>query len=301
MGKKDITGKSYFRDTVRFAELMNSILYHGEKMILPENLISIEREYPSLSGKVDKHRDVFMEDIRYRILYSLELETESDYSMPERIMVYDACEYERQIGTLITVHEKENTKDGYREWKSRLREEDTLMPVITVVLYLGMDHWEGRIRLSELFYVHGNIRTWPDIGIPEYGFHLAEADYVEAEHFKTDLREFFQAMKYRKDKKKLKELFHSERFNNLSSEAAQAIAVHIDRKRLLPKVKKEGVVMCQAFDELMEDMKMEGIKEGERKERISIIRQMLKEGMDEALIRRISQCSAEELAAVAGR
>lgn len=285
----------------------------------------MEREYPSLSGNADKHRDVFMEDIAYRILYSLELETESDYSMPERVMVYNACEYEQQIGKLIKKHEDENMKDGYREWKSRLKEEDALMPVVTVVLYLGTDHWEGRIRLSELFRVPGSIQMRMDIRIPEYGFHLAEADYVDAENFESDLREFFQAMKYRKDKKKLKELFHSERFCNLSSEAAQAIAVHIDRKRLLPKVKKEGVVMCQAFDELMEDMRMEGvregkkagikvgikkgiregkkegIKEGERKERISIVHQMLAEGMDEALIRKLSQCSTEELAVADGR
>ena len=33
MGKKDTIGKSYFRNTVRFAEFMNLILYHGEKAV----------------------------------------------------------------------------------------------------------------------------------------------------------------------------------------------------------------------------------------------------------------------------
>lgn len=40
----------------------------------------------------------------------------------------------------------------------------------------------------------------------------------------------------------------------------QAIAVHIDSKRLMPGVKKEGTEMCQAFDELMKNMKMKGIR-----------------------------------------
>ena len=31
MEKKDIAGKLYFKDVVRFAELMNAVLYHGEK------------------------------------------------------------------------------------------------------------------------------------------------------------------------------------------------------------------------------------------------------------------------------
>lgn len=65
MGKKDITGKIYFKDVVRFAELMNVVLYHGEKFIHPENLAPMEREYPSLFGDTDKSRDVFMKDIRF--------------------------------------------------------------------------------------------------------------------------------------------------------------------------------------------------------------------------------------------
>ncbi|MCM1201331.1 MAG: hypothetical protein NC312_08880 [Bacteroides fragilis] len=139
---------------------------------------------------------------------------------------------------------------------------------------------------------------------------------MDAMGFETDLREFFQALQCRKDKKKLNELCRSERFRNLRPEAVQAIAVHIDRTRLMPKVKKEGVTMCQAFDELMEDMRQEGIREGEakglkagikeglqegeRKGKISIIRRMLAEGLDETLICRVARCSEEELAA-AGR
>lgn len=309
MGKKDTAGKIYFRDTVRFAELMNSVLYHGERILLPENLVPVEREYPSPLGNADKYRDVFMKDVIYHILYSLELETESDYSMPERVMVYDACEYEQQISKLAGARKGEVAADGYRERKSRLRAEDVLMPVVTVVLYLGTDHWQGRKQLSELFRIPGKIQRITDLRIPEYGFHLAEADYVDAQNYETDLREFFQAMQCRKDKKKLNELCHSERFHNLKPEAVQAIAVHIDRKRLMPKVKMEGIEMCQAFDELMEDMKMEGkeegiregIKEGERRGRISILRQMLEEGMEEALVLRIARCTEEELAVAAGR
>ncbi|MCM1154924.1 MAG: hypothetical protein NC392_06120 [Roseburia sp.] len=73
MGKKDTIEKVYFRDAARFAELMNCVLYRGEKVILPENLIPVEREHPSLFRNADKRRDVFMKDVKYRILYSLEL------------------------------------------------------------------------------------------------------------------------------------------------------------------------------------------------------------------------------------
>ena len=71
--------------------------------------------------------------------------------------------------------------------------------------------------------------------------------------------------------------------------------------------------MCQAFDELMEDKRQEGIeqgiqqgmqegiKEGERKCKISIIRRMLEAGMEGAQIRRITQCSEEEILLAEGR
>ena len=317
MGKKDITGKAYFKDAARFAELMNAVLYRGEKIIRPEKLVPMEREYPALAGDTDKSRDVFMKDTEYQILYGLELETESDYSMPARVMVYDACEYERQIRKIAGTRKKTQTKGTYREKKSRLRAEDYLLPVITVVLYLGEDHWEGRRKLSDLFQVPDKIKKRLEGRIPEYDFRLIEADYVNAEDYETDLREFFRIMQCRKDKGKMNELCHSERFRNLDPETVRAIAIHIDRKGLMPKVEKEGVILCQAFDELMEDKRQEGIeqgiqqgikqgmqegiKEGERKCKISIIRRMLEAGMEGAQIRRITQCPEEEILLAEGR
>ena len=70
------------------------------------------------------------------------------------------------------------------------------------------------------------------------------------------------------------------------------------------KIEKEGVLLCQAFDELMEDKKLEGIqegiKEGERKGRLSIIRHLLEAGMEESQIVRVTQCSEEEILLAGG-
>ncbi len=62
--------------------------------------------------------------------------------------------------------------------------------------------------------------------------------------------------------------------------------------------------MCKAFDELMKEERREGKREGKqqgrREERLRIIRQMVKEGLDETSISRITKCTREELVA-AGR
>ena len=238
MGKKDLAGKDFFADRKRFAELFNSILYEGEEVIHAEELEVVHRSYPLFSGKGEANRDIFMRDAGRNICYGLELETESDYSMPERVMVYDACELEWQIKEIRKGHnaeQSEGEKLHYREKKSRIK----------------------------------------------------EADFINAEKFETDLKEFFQVMQCRKDKRKLREILRTERFCQLKEDAAWAIAVHLDRKRLVAKIKKEKSGMCIALDELLEDERI--------KERTSIVRKMVAEGIDQEIICKVAGCSLKEL------
>ena len=122
MGRKDVVGKEFFADKKRFAELLNAILYQGGGIIRAEELERIIRIYPSFSGKGEMGRDVYL---KRNICYGLELETESDYSMPERVMAYDACEFEQQIREIGKSHKEEEQKEklDYREKKSRMRQQ----------------------------------------------------------------------------------------------------------------------------------------------------------------------------------
>lgn len=78
--------------------------------------------------------------------------------------------------------------------------------------------------------------------------------------------------------------------------------VHLDRKQLTEKVEKEGLDMCKALKEMLEKEKIEGRKEGEirrKEECISIIKNMMREGMDYEIIRRITKCSQKEFSLAA--
>lgn len=331
MGKKDVTGRMFFSDRERFAELLNLHFYHGEQVLLPENLIQRKGEYPSLADVYgQKNRDILMEDTKRKIYYGVELETETDYSMPERVMVYDACEYEQQIRKICRKHREKEEFKNYREMKSRIKRGDFLVPTVTVVLYLGEGHWEGRRRLVELFEppayeknrcvsardIHFAAENLQSCGICDYEFSLLEADYIKAEDYKTDLKEFFLAMQCRQDRGKLKRLLQSEGFQNLTPETELAIAAHLNVKRLVRRIEKEGVSMCKAFEELMQEERKNGKKEGiekglekgirkgerkgKREERIDIIGRMKKEGMDKAQIIRLTKCTKEEYAAAPG-
>ena len=56
--------------------------------------------------------------------------------------------------------------------------------------------------------------------------------------------------------------------------------------------------MCKAFDDLMKEERSEGKREGKREEKLRMIRQMAQAGFEETMIRRITKCTREELAAV---
>ena len=80
--------------------------------------------------------------------------------------------------------------------------------------------------------------------------------------FQTDLRQFFQAMQCRRDRKKLKELFLKPEFRNLNMETQKVIAVHLNQKKLIKKVVEEDVDMCKALNDWAKEERSIGRKEG---------------------------------------
>ncbi len=314
MGRKDIVDRPYFSDCQRFAELVNAALYRGKDVLQPGNLTPVRRKYPSLSSSCGElERDILMQDAEQNLCYGIEIETESDYGMPERVMTYDVCDYEYQMREMDRGHRERKDYRSYRERKSRMKESDILLPTVTVVLYLGEGHWKGGRRLTQMFRLSADCRNLLGTNLHDYDFPLLEADHMQPEYFRTDLREFFQSMQCRRDKARLRELFQTEAFRNLPPETEQVIARHLHIEHLINKMEKEGLPMCKAFDDLRDELlqegkasgrregrkegRKEGRREGKKEEKIRIIRLMLKEGLDEALIHRTTGCTGEELSA----
>lgn len=122
-------------------------------------------------------------------------------------------------------------------------------------------------------------------------------------------------MQCRREKKHLANLFWTEAFQKLDPETKRMIAVHMNIKRLVHKMKEERLPMCKAFQDLMREErqsgKREGIREGKREgvkkgkregkkeEKLLIIRRMLREGMNKRQIGRLTRCTAKELAEAA--
>lgn len=99
--------------------------------------------------------------------------------------------------------------------------------------------------------------------------------------------------------KELHELMGTEEFQQLSGEAQEAIASHLKNPKLLKKMKEKNMEMCQAFRELEEDWQNKGMEKGIKEGKLQVVRQMIKEGLDKAIILKCTQCTEAEYAKAA--
>ena len=184
MGKPDLLMKVFFSNPYVFADIFNFWLHDGAQLIKPENLketsgnlISLtEKDFESLLDQImtsdddkeelrgidvtERMRDVLMHLICMEdgetvyALLGIEGQTHIDYAMAARALIYDARQYEKQLNEIREQHkakgEKGNTPGEFL-WK--FFKTDHLVPVISVVVYLGSDDWDGPRTLHDLFNV----------------------------------------------------------------------------------------------------------------------------------------------------
>lgn len=296
MGKKDIVDREYFANTERFCEIWNN-QFDGDRFELkPQDLVRVDGRYKSIgNGSGEWERDILMKHRTLPILFGMEIETESDYGMPERVMCYDTGEYERQIRMNHRQHLEAGEYLLYREKKSRMKYQDKLIPVFNLVLFLGEGKYQGRNLLSQMYAeIPTEARRALQSQMQEYSCRVVEGELLDACEYETDLKYFFQALQSRRDKTKLQALFQSDEFRNMSEETEGVIAVHMNIKGLIEKMEREDKRMCVAFDELVMDKLNEGIEKGTNDTRNSIIIELIKAGMDQPFIEKVTKCTQKE-------
>lgn len=150
------------------------------------------------------------------------------------------------------------------EFLTGFSKNDELIPVITLVLYLGTDPWDGPRSLYEMFGGE-NEKILPFVS--DYKINLIEPQRMsdeEINRFHTDLREVLLYIKYSKEKEKLMELLKNDTvFRNLKTETAIMLNT-LTNSELKINEEKEETSMCLAIDELREEAKQEGIEFGRR-------------------------------------
>ena len=153
IGAIDAITKAYIRKNEVFADAFNYFMYDGAQVIQPECLKELDpTEIAILLNEKDtkdkkavqveahqKYRDILksaaiMEDGHTAyILLGIENQTDVNYAMPVRNMLYDALQYTKQVSEIADVHrrKKENSNHksvSHAEFISGFYKNDRLYP-----------------------------------------------------------------------------------------------------------------------------------------------------------------------------
>ena len=297
MGKEDVHESDYLENTEIFADLIKGVLYQGEQVVKPEELVEQDGELRSILGEHTKKmiRDkVKLWNGTALAVFAVENQTKVDYHMVLRAMLTESMAYDRQWKKLRAKYKRPEGKVPLtpEEFLSGMRKGDKFIPVITIVIYYGREKpWDGAKTLYELLVVKESAeKILPFVS----DYKLNVFDYHEHKdfgQFHSELRSVFEFLRYCDNRellaKKLEQ--EKERYGRLSPQA-KVLLTKITNIKKIPDITKEDFEkgefdMCKAFEDMEKKGRIEGRLEGEQKGRAREIVELGREfGLSESKI-----------------
>ena len=254
MSDKDITEKLLESYNDVFADIVNVLLFGGRELVREDAL----SDAGSLSdykagGKIhEQERDVakfWHEDGAIRIcLYGLENQTDIDTDIPLRIVSYDGAGYRAQLLA-------DKDESGRKRRKPRF-------PVVTLVLYFGMERWEKPRSLLECLKIPEELAPY----VSDYRVNVFEVAWLEPEtvaKFKSDFRivaDYFVQLRmnrdYRPSAETIRHVHEVLRLMSVLTKDSRFEEVQV------PQEMEGGMAMCEVLDRIERRGMDLGRKEG---------------------------------------
>ena len=285
MGQVDLYQSDFYEDKNRFADVFNGVLFNGKDVMSPEELeiedsvmVSFRSEIAGkkvICDKVRKWRG------RYVSIFVLENQSYVDYRMVLRVMEAEVIGYDNQRKEMNRRNQEEGIKLTGDEYPSGMKKEQKLVPIITLVLYMGQDKlWDGARSLYEMLELEDELKPFVnDFKLNLFDYH----EWKEFSRFKTANRLLFEALSCGNDRKRMKKILRENPgYKALDLESAKAIrgmlGVKIDLDTVKEKDKEGRAVynMCKAFDDHKEEGRREGKRKGEQEMAIKLIKNLMK-------------------------
>lgn len=246
MGQKDITEKLLEDYNDVFADIVNVLLFRGNRIVKEESLkeTKVKSQYKAEAGKLhEQERDVakYWQDGNALVaICGLENQTVEEKYMPLRVFSYDGASYRRQLLP-------EN-------------DENPIVPVVSLVLHFGMKEWSSPHNLKGVIDIPKELEPY----VNDYKaniFNIAFLDDETVQMFQSDFRivaDFFVQKRKNKDYvpdehkikhvdemlKLLQVLTGDDRYNVKFSEAE----------------KKEDIKMCDVMEKAVAEERINSIK-----------------------------------------
>ena len=246
MGQKDITEKILEDYNDVFADIVNVLLFRGNRIVKEESLkeTKVKSQYKAEAGKLhEQERDVakYWQDGNALVaICGLENQTVEEKYMPLRVFSYDRASYRRQLLS-------EN-------------DENPIVPVVSLVLHFGMKEWSSPHNLKGVIDIPKELEPY----VNDYKaniFNIAFLDDETVQMFQSDFRivaDFFV------QKRKNKDYVPDEHKIKHVDEMLKLLQVLTGDDRYNVKFseteKKEDIKMCDVMEKAVAEERINSIK-----------------------------------------
>ena len=278
MGKIDTVTKDYMKKNTVFADACNYFIYGGRQIIDPDKLQELdttEIAVPFGSGDEDfvqKYRDllkaatVMMDDEAAYLILGVENESDVKYAEPVKAGLYDFLQYSKQVQQTAARHRKANDRKGHDsgEFLSGFYKEDTLTPVITLVILFDSKTWDGPRTLHSMMSTKN-----PNVlkCAADYRINLIEPVAMSDEDldkFQSNLRAVLGFIKYSNNSDALDAFLSKESsLHNLDAEAARVISMCTNTQIDIDE-DTEVVDVCKAVQDMNNKAEQKGLMDGKK-------------------------------------
>lgn len=290
MGKKDTITKEYMSKPQYFADAFNSSVFKGKQIVKSDSLSLQEMDSTELGivitddakDIVQKVRDVLkksviMDDGKTAfLLLGIENQSEINYAMPVKNLIYDALNYGQQINKIALLHRKEKDVKS-AEFLSGFSKTDKIMPVITLTVYFGSNAWDAPRCLKDMFPEDIDEEILREV--EDYKLHLiVPTEIKDFSLFKTD---FGKAMRYiavSERPEEIEKLSKDSAFEKVSAETVHLINECTGSNITVPEG-EEVINMCKGLKDYGEMERAEGRAEGRVEGIIETLTALVQKGL----------------------
>lgn len=261
MGVKDITEKNLEELDDVFADIINVLLFKGERLVQEDELeADTTKSMFKTDGKIhEQERDVskFWKNGEIRIsILGIENQTKQDSDMPLRVISYDGASYKQQL-----LNEKQKKR----------------YPVTTIVLYFGTDKkWNTSKSLYDCFEIPEKLKPFVNnykINV----FNIAWLSEKTIEMFKSDFKLIAQYFRTKRLNKKYTGSKEKLQHANETLKMFSALTGDDTFEKVYNEnhLEKGGITMCDVVERIRDEGRAEGRAEGQENAREEMILNLL--------------------------
>ena len=276
MGRLDYWSKRFFDDPEVFADVFNTFFFKGKHVIDPETLIPknpMEVLHPLRNRKqfLQRERDILKKVTCKRgqnctfLLVGIEVQSFFDPTMPVRNMCYEVLNYLEQLNKRLWELEQTGEYASEEEMLAHFSENDKLVPVITLVVFLSDKEWPTGRRLHDILALPDKeiakcVHDYPlNIIVPKL---MSEEEIMS---YDSEMSLVLLAAKNASNRKELMDVINRHSgFQSMKYETARLVTEIVNMDLEMRKKEKTNMKMSmrEFFEPFREELLKQGIEQG---------------------------------------